>query len=81
MGPSAPGEILSAPVRRGLRLDADQMKQVDALQKDVDARLAKILTDDQKKLVQQMKERGFGGPGGRPGGPGGGPPPRRDPRP
>jgi hypothetical protein len=61
-----------------LRLTADQKKQLDELQKKVDARLAEILTDEQKKQMKEMP-RGFG-PGGFPGGPGrppgppGGPP-------
>jgi len=58
-----------------LGLTADQKKQMEELQKDVDARLAKILTDEQKKQLKEMQERGPGGlgPGGRggPGGPGG----------
>ena len=47
-------------------LTDDQKKQLDALQKDVDAKLAKILTEDQKKQLKGMRE-GFGprGPGGR----------------
>ena len=76
-GMGVPGEVLSAPVRRMLRLSETQAEQVEALQKEVDARLKKILTDDQNRQVQQIRERGPGGPGGRFGGPGGpgGPPP------
>jgi len=86
MGPPRPGEILPAFLRRALDLTAEQKSQVDELQKDVDTRLAKILTDAQKKMLDQMRRRGPGGPGGpggfgppgRPGqgfGPGGPPPP------
>jgi hypothetical protein len=65
-----------------LNLTPEQKKQIDALQKTVDAGLAKILTDDQKKQLKEMSERGpKGGPGGQ-GGPGGrgqgGPPPKKD---
>ena len=66
-------------LRRRLSLTADQEKQVDALQKEVDAKLDKILNAEQKQQLKQMRERGPGGfgPGGPPpGGFGpGGPPP------
>ncbi len=84
MGPPRPGEILPTFFRRALDLTAEQNTQLDELQKDVDSRLAKILTDAQKKTLDQMRRRGPGGPGffgppGRrgpgPGGPGGPPPP------
>ena len=66
-----------------LSLTVDQMRQVEALQKEVDSRLAKILTADQQQQLQALRQ---GGPGGRgpgnfgpqrgPGGPEGfGPPP------
>jgi outer membrane protein assembly factor BamB len=72
-----PGEVLSASARDSLKLSADQKKQLDELQKDVDGRLAKILTDEQKKQIQQFREMrdrfgrgpgrgGFGPPGGFP---------------
>jgi hypothetical protein len=88
MGPPRPGEILPTMLRDRLKLTAEQSKQVDALQKEVDARLSKIHNEDQKARLQEMRSRGPGGfgppsPGGRggfgpppPGGPGGdGPPP------
>src|SRR5262249_61482423 len=50
-----------------LKLTAEQKKQVEELQKEVDAKLAKILTAEQKKTLQQMP-----GPFGLPFGPGGG---------
>jgi len=92
MGPPRPGEILPAFLRRALDLTAEQNTQLDELQKDVDSRLAKILTDAQKKTLDQMRRRGPGGPGGPggfglpgrrgpgPGGPGGPPPPPPDER-
>ncbi len=66
-----------------LKLTDAQKKQLDDLQKDVDTRLDKILTDDQKNQMKEMRPpRGPGGPG-RPGGPGGpdGPPPPPPPPP
>ena len=58
-----------------LKLTADQKKKFVELQRELDEKLEKILTDDQKKMLKEMKERGPGGPGGRPGegGPGGRP--------
>jgi CubicO group peptidase (beta-lactamase class C family) len=75
MGPR-PGEILPAMFRDRLELTAEQSKQVDALQKDVDARLEKILNEDQRQQLKEMRQRGPGGPGGF-GPPGGGPGGRR----
>jgi hypothetical protein len=55
-----------------LKLTPEQKKQFDELQKEVDSKLAKILTDDQKKQLKEMRGRIPGGPGGPgPGGPGG----------
>ncbi len=81
MGPPRSGEVLPPILRSRLELTPEQSKQVDVLQKEVDARLDRILTADQRAQLKQMRERGPGGPGGRggPGGfgpsPGGGPPP------
>jgi Spy/CpxP family protein refolding chaperone len=66
-----PGQVLPGIVQDRLNLTDEQKKQLDELQKDVDARLAKILTPEQKQSLQQM-QRAFPGPGGFPGGPGGG---------
>jgi EF hand len=76
MGPPRPGQILPPMLRDRLELTPEQSKQVDALQKEVDARLDKILNEDQRAQLKQMRERGPGGFGPPPGGPGGfGPPP------
>ena len=76
-----PGTIMSAGMQDRLKLTADQKAKVAAIQKDVDAKLAKILTADQKKEMANPPMRGgmggpggpggMGGPGGGPGGPGG----------
>ena len=82
MGRPQPGQILPAGLQDQLQLSAEQKAQVDALQKDVDAKLAKILTAEQQQQLKQAGQRGGppgrGGPGGRdgqrgPGGPGGPP--------
>jgi EF hand len=77
-GPPRPGQIMPMFMQEALKLTASQKKQLDELQKDVDAKLAKILTDEQKTQLKEMRPgRGPGGPSG-PGGPGGdGPPPGR----
>jgi hypothetical protein len=63
-------------------LTPDQNDQVDALEKDVRAKLHDILTSEQRDRLESMRRRGPDGPPGgppedRPGGrrpPGGGPP-------
>lgn len=80
-----PGDILPGPLQDMLRLTDEQKKQVAELQKEADAKVEKILTEDQRKQLKEMRDRGpmgFGPPGGPggfgppPGGPGGfGPPP------
>ncbi|SIO62522.1 EF hand [Singulisphaera sp. GP187] len=62
-----PGDVLPAMLQDRLELSADQKKQLAALQKEVDASLAKILNDEQKAQLKAIRERGPGGPGG-PGG-------------
>ena len=71
--PPQPGQLLPPFLQETLKLSDDQKKQVAELQKEVDGKLDKILTDKQKKQLQDM-QRGFGrgGRGGR--GPGGPPP-------
>ena len=74
-GPPQPGQIFPSFLQERLNLTAEQKQQIDALQKEVDARLGKILTADQKQRLAAMRQRGpgrFGGPGGPP--PGGPPP-------
>jgi Arylsulfotransferase (ASST) len=79
-GPPQPGQVMPDFLADMLKLTPEQKKQVAELQKDVVARLDKILTDEQRKQIHEMKEGkgppGFGGgPGGGAGfagGPGGG---------
>lgn len=66
--PPQPGQIMPPFLQEQLKLTADQKKELEALQKDVDAKLDKLLTDDQKKQLKEMRERGPGaGFPGRPG--------------
>ncbi|MFO0877694.1 MAG: CotH kinase family protein [Gemmataceae bacterium] len=78
-----PGQVLPEPLQNRLELTEKQKKEVAELQKDVDARLAKILTASQRRTLDQVRpgfggrggERGAGGPGGPgEGGPGAGGP-------
>jgi hypothetical protein len=71
-GPPQPGQLLPPFLQEQLKLTADQKKQLEALQKEFDAKLDKVLTDEQKKQLKDFRENGPGGPGGR--GPGGGGP-------
>jgi hypothetical protein len=72
-GMPQPGQIMSLTVQARLKLTDEQKKEVAGLQKDIDGKLAKLLTDEQKKQVKEAGQGfGRGGPGGfGPGGPGG----------
>jgi hypothetical protein len=61
--PPQPGQIMPALLQETLKLTDDQKKQLAELQKDVDARLEKIFTSEQKQQLREMRERG---PGPRP---------------
>jgi hypothetical protein len=84
-GPPRPGQVLPEFMQSQLDLTADQKKELAELQKQVDTRLAKILTADQNRQLKTMARPGpggFGPPGGGgrppedgPGREGGTPPP------
>jgi len=80
-GPPRPGEVLPPMLQQRLNLSAEQKTEIESLQKDVDARLEKILNAEQRGQLKEMRQRGPGGGGpGRfgprgGGGPGGGGPP------
>jgi enterochelin esterase-like enzyme len=62
-----PGQVLSPFLQAQLKLTDQQKKDLEALQKDVDAKLAKVLTPEQMKQLQAFGRRGlsgFGPPGG-----------------
>jgi len=70
------GKILPPFVREGIDLTDEQQKQLAELEKEVKEKLTKILTEEQRKKIGQLRPRGPGGPGGPPpGGPDDGPPP------
>jgi hypothetical protein len=63
-GPPRPGQILPPVVQEMLQLTESQKRQLADLQKEVDEKLEKILTPEQKGRLKEMRERGPGGPGG-----------------
>jgi Spy/CpxP family protein refolding chaperone len=68
------GTVLPPHIRAQLELSDEQEQQLTNLEKDVKAKLLKILTPDQQKKVDEMFKKGPPGKGpGGPGGPGGGP--------
>lgn len=64
VGPQ-PGQILPPFLQDELNLTDAQRRELRELQRDVDARLARILTGDQQRQLRQMRDRGPGGPPGR----------------
>jgi len=51
-----PGKILSGGQQNTLKLSAEQRKRMAEIQKEVDARLETLLTQDQKKQLQAMQQ-------------------------
>ena len=62
--PARPGEVLGAGVQQALRLSDEQKKRLAELQKEIDGKLDKLLTDEQKAQLRQMREARPGGPPG-----------------
>lgn len=63
-----PGEVLPLPLQDAIRLSEVQKKELEALQKDVDAKLEKLLTEEQRKQFMELRAGGPP-PGAFPGGP------------
>ncbi len=75
--PGFMGQVLPPPIQERLGLSSEQRAKIAELQKEVDAKLEKILTKDQSEELAQLRTRrpgAFGRPGGGP--PGDGPPGR-----
>ena len=66
-GMMQPGQILPPFLVEQLKLTDDQKKELAVLQKETEAKLDKLLTDDQRKQLKEMKDRAPGGDRGRPG--------------
>jgi hypothetical protein len=71
--PPQPGKIFSPAQQDTLKLSAGQRKRLEEIQKEIDARLETLLTEDQKKQLQAMQRRPAAGGPGRGGPPGGQP--------
>jgi hypothetical protein len=54
-GPPKLGQLLPPFLREGLKLTEEQNQQLDAFQTEADARLAKILSDEQRKQWQEAR--------------------------
>jgi len=70
----AAGRILSSAQQDALKLSPEQRKRLEEIQKDIDAKVETLLTDEQKKQLVAMRQAapdGRGGPGDDP--PGGTP--------
>jgi hypothetical protein len=70
--PAAPGRIFTSAQQDTLKLSDGQRKRLEELQKELDGRLETLLTEDQKRQLQTMRERPGGGGGPGRGGPPGG---------
>ena len=69
------GQVFPPPLLDELKLTPAQEKELDAIKKDLQGKLDKLLTDEQKKTVENFRPRGPGvpsGKGGDKGGPGDG---------
>jgi Arylsulfotransferase (ASST) len=71
--PPQPGKIFSPTQQDTLKLSAGQRKRLEEIQKEIDARVETLLTEDQKKQLQAMQQRTAAGGPGRSGPPGGAP--------
>lgn len=60
------GRLFPPPVRQELNLTSAQLRALEEVEKEVKEKLNKVLTEDQKKIAENFRPRGPGGPGGRP---------------
>ncbi len=69
-GPNQPGKIFTSAQVDTLKLSAEQTKRLEEIQKELDTRLATLLTEDQKRRLRSMQQGQVArqGPGGPPGG-------------
>lgn len=69
-----PGRIFSPGQQETLKLSTEQKNRVTEIQKEIDAKLDTLLTQDQKRQLQAMRQAAAGPRAGGPGGPGRVPP-------
>ena len=60
-GGGQPGTVLSANTQEQLKLTAEQKKELERIQKEVDAQLDKMLTPEQRTQLKEMRDRQPGG--------------------
>ena len=63
-GFGTPGTIMSPRMQESLKLTDEQKKQIAELQKEVDGKIQKLLTDEQNKRLKDLKANASRGPGG-----------------
>jgi hypothetical protein len=51
-----PGKVLTPAQQETLKLSAEQKKRMEEIQKEIDAKLDTLLTEDQKKQLQTMRQ-------------------------
>jgi hypothetical protein len=61
-GPPRVGELMPSFLQERLNLTPEQRKELQGLQKEVDDKLDKVLTDAQKKQLKEVREAGPRGP-------------------
>jgi len=61
-----PGGIFSAEVQERLGLSAEQKEKLDKIKKELDAKTQEVLTDEQKKKLEELRGERPRGPGRRP---------------
>jgi hypothetical protein len=71
--PTQPGKIFSPAQQDTLKLSVGQRKRLAEIQKELDAKLETLLTEDQRNQLATMRDRPGGGGPGRAGPPGGQP--------
>ena len=65
-GGGQPGTVLTTNVQDQLKLTEEQKKELEAIQKDVDAKLEKMLTEEQRKQLKDLRDRQPGRGGRQP---------------
>ena len=67
-GSSQIGQVMITSDQNRIKLTSEQKKELGGIQKDVDGRVAKILSEEQNKQIKNARGGfGRGGPGGPPG--------------
>jgi Spy/CpxP family protein refolding chaperone len=59
-GPAIPGQVLSPRIQAELGLTDDQKAKVEAAQKEAESKIMNILTEDQRKKLDELKKAGPG---------------------